>query len=169
MSDLFHDSVPEAYIKKVFEVMAEADWHIFQILTKRAERLARLASRLPWPSNVWQGVSVENETYVKRIAYLKGVPAAIRFVSIEPLLAPIGKLPLDGVHWVIVGGESGPKHRPIKIDWVRDIKKQCLAAGVPFFFKQWGGLTPKSGGRILDGKTWDQMPSRLAMEPNLPI
>lgn len=160
MSDLFHDAVPEEYIKKAFEVMEKADWHIFQILTKRAERLARLAPHLPWPSNVWQGVSIENRPYTKRVLYLQKVPAAVRFLSIEPLLGPIANLPLEGIQWVIVGGESGPRHRPINPEWVREIKKQCAVAGIPFFFKQWGGRTPKSGGRVLDGRTWDQMPAR---------
>jgi len=139
--------------------MVKADWHIFQILTKRAERLAKLAPQLPWPSHVWQGVSIESQPYTKRVTALRKVPATVRFLSVEPLLGPIANLPLDGVHWVIVGGESGPRHRPIKPEWVREIRKQCLTAKVPFFFKQWGGRTPKSGGRILDGRTWDQMPA----------
>jgi protein gp37 len=158
MSDLFHDAVPDGYIKEVFDVMVHANWHIFQILTKRAERLARLAPQLPWPSNIWQGVSVENSRYARRIAHLQKVPAEVRFVSVEPLLGPIPDLPLNGIHWVIVGGESGPRHRPIQPAWVREIRKQCLTAGVPFFFKQWGGRTPKSGGRLLDGRLWNQMP-----------
>jgi protein gp37 len=151
--------VPDEYVKKVFATMVKADWHIFQILTKRAERLVKLAPQLPWPSHIWQGVSVESQTYTKRVTALEKVPAAVRFLSVEPLLGPIGNLPLNGVHWVIVGGESGPRHRPIRPEWVREIRKQCLVAEVPFFFKQWGGRTPKSGGRILDGKTWDQMPT----------
>jgi protein gp37 len=159
MSDLFHEVVPDEYIKKVFATMVKADWHIFQILTKRAERLVKLAPQLPWPSHVWQGVSVESQAYIKRVPALQKVPAAVRFLSVEPLLGPIGNLPLNGVHWVIVGGESGPRHRPIKPEWVREIRKQCLTAEVPFFFKQWGGRTAKSGGRILDGRTWDQMPA----------
>ena len=158
MSDLFHDSVPEDYIQRVFAVMEKAHWHKFQILTKRADRLAQLAPRLSWPTHVWQGVSVENKEYIDRIALLRQVPATIRFLSIEPLLGPIPKLPLDGIHWVIVGGESGPGHRPIRVEWVRDIRKQCVSANVPFFFKQWGGRTPKSGGRKLDGRYWDEMP-----------
>jgi Bacteriophage protein gp37 len=158
MSDLFHESVPEEYIQKVFAVMEKAHWHKFQILTKRADRLARLAQRLSWPTHVWQGVSVENKAYVNRIALLRQVPATIRFLSIEPLLGPIPNLPLDDIHWVIVGGESGPGHRPIRVEWVRDIRKQCISANVPFFFKQWGGRTPKSGGRKLDGRFWDEMP-----------
>ena len=158
MSDLFHEAVPDEYIKKVFATMVKADWHIFQILTKRAERLAKLAPQLPWPSHVWQGVSVESQSYTKRVSALQRVPATVRFLSVEPLLGPIGNLPLEGVHWVIVGGESGPRHRLINPEWVREIRKQCLTAEVPFFFKQWGGRTAKSGGRILDGRTWDQMP-----------
>ena len=158
MSDLFHEAVPEEFIRQAFEVMVQADWHIFQILTKRAERLVSLAPRLPWPPNVWQGVSVENADYTWRVAYLQKVSAAVRFLSVEPLLGPIPRLPLDGIHWVIVGGESGPRHRPVDPAWVRDVRDQCLTARVPFFFKQWGGRTPRSGGRVLDGRQWDQMP-----------
>jgi len=158
MSDLFHETVPDEYIKKVFQTMVKANWHVFQILTKRAERLAKLAPQLPWPSHVWQGVSVENQFWTKRVTALQKVSAAVRFLSVEPLLGPIQKLPLDNIHWVIVGGESGPRHRPINPEWVREIRKQCLNAKVPFFFKQWGGRTAKSGGRTLDGRTWDEMP-----------
>jgi protein gp37 len=159
MSDLFHEAVPEEFIRRVFEVMVRADWHIFQILTKRAERPAALAPRLPWPENVWQGVSVENARYTWRITHLQKVPAAVRFLSLEPLLGPIPNLVLDGIQWVIVGGESGPHHRPADPAWVRDIRDQCVAAGIPFFFKQWGGRTPKAGGRFLDGRVWDEMPA----------
>lgn len=159
ISDLFHEAVPDDYIRRVFDVMAEADWHIFQILTKRAERLASMSSQLPWPSNVWQGVSVENSEHTWRISYLGKVPASVRFLSVEPLLGPIPQLPLEAIDWVIVGGESGPDHRPVDPAWVRSIRDRCLAAGIPFFFKQWGGNTPKSGGRRLDGRTWNQMPS----------
>jgi protein gp37 len=159
MSDLFHEAVPESHIIRAFEVMQKANWHTFQILTKRAERLSKMAAMLPWPSHIWQGVSVENQTYAKRVLYLQKVPAAIRFLSVEPLLGPIARLPLDGIHWVIVGGESGPRHRPIKPEWIRQIRSQCLALSIPFFFKQWGGMTAKSGGRILDGRTWDEMPT----------
>lgn len=166
MSDLFHEAVPEEYIKRAFAVMVKADWHIFQILTKRAERLAKLAPDLPWPSHIWQGVSIENQVYTKRVLYLQKVPAAVRFLSVEPLLGPIASLPLDGIQWVIVGGESGPRHRPIKPEWVREIRRQCLVAGVSFFFKQWGGRTPKSGGRVLDGRTWDQMPTTAIQQVN---
>lgn len=159
MSDLFHEAVPEVFIQRVFEVMERADWHVFQVLTKRAERLAALAPRLPWPANVWQGVSVENARYVSRIRHLASVPAAVKFLSIEPLLGAIPALPLTNIDWVIVGGESGPGHRPVAQEWIRDIRDQCLDADVPFFFKQWGGATPKSGGRTLDGRRWDQMPA----------
>jgi protein gp37 len=158
MSDLFHEAVPDSFIFQVFEVMAKAAWHNFQILTKRAERLARLANRLPWSPNVWQGVSVEDERYLDRVAFLRQVPASVRFLSVEPLLGPIQDLPLEGIDWVIVGGESGSNHRPIKADWIREIRDQCIRSGVPFFFKQWGGRTPKAGGRVLDGRVWDGMP-----------
>jgi protein gp37 len=158
MSDLFHESVPDDYIREVFRVMEKATWHKFQILTKRADRLARLAPTLPWPSHIWQGVSVESKEFIKRVVLLRTVPATIRFLSIEPLLGPIPTLPLEGIHWVIVGGESGPRHRPIRIEWVREIRKQCVSANIPFFFKQWGGRTPKSGGRELDGRIWDEIP-----------
>ena len=158
MSDLFHESVPAAYIRRAFDVMVQAHWHTFQILTKRARRLAELAPDLPWPSNIWQGVSVENARYTWRVADLVKVPAAVRFLSVEPLLGPISHLPLAGIAWVIVGGESGPGHRPIRPGWVREIRDQCEQAGVPFFFKQWGGQTPKAGGRLLDGQEWSEMP-----------
>ncbi len=159
MSDLFHEAVPEEFIERVFDVMERADWHVFQVLTKRAGRLAELAPRLPWPPNVWQGVSVENARYTSRVAHLQRVPAAVRFLSVEPLIGPIPLLPLDGIRWVIVGGESGPNHRPVDPDWVRGIRDQCLAAEVPFFFKQWGGPTAKSGGRVLDGQVWNDVPA----------
>jgi len=158
MSDLFHEAVPEAFIQEVFAIMARAPWHIFQVLTKRAERLVALAPRLRWPAHVWQGVSVENARYASRVASLVTVPAQVRFLSVEPLLGPISGLPLDGIHWVIVGGESGPGARPANPAWVREIRDQCVAVGIPFFFKQWGGKTAKSGGRILDDRTWDQLP-----------
>ena len=159
MSDLFHESVPNDYIRHAFEVMVRARWHVFQILTKRARRLVQIASGLPWPPNIWQGVSVESARYTWRAAELLKVPAAVRFLSVEPLLGPIPDLPLDGISWVIVGGESGPEHRPMKPEWARDIRDQCLKCGVPFFFKQWGGRSPKAGGRALDGRYWDAMPS----------
>jgi protein gp37 len=164
MSDLFHEQLPEDFIQSVFEVMTRADWHVFQVLTKRAVRLAEISPRLPWPGNVWQGVSVENAQYVWRVSSLQEVPAHVRFLSVEPLLGPIPELPLGGIHWVIVGGESGPGHRAPDPGWVREIRDQCVANSVPFFFKQWGGRTPKAGGRLLDGQTWSQMPAHQAEE-----
>ncbi len=159
MSDLFHEAVPETFIRDVFDVMTEASWHTFQILTKRSERLLSLAHRLPWPSNVWLGVSVESAAYVRRIDHLRHTPAAVRFLSIEPLLGPVPRLRLEGIHWVIVGGESGGGRREMAPEWVRQIRDHCVDAEVPFFFKQWGGRTPKSRGRTLDGRTWEEMPS----------
>jgi protein gp37 len=158
LSDLYHDAAPESFIRRVFATMTHAHWHQFQILTKRSRRLREIAPRLPWPSNVWQGVSVENAAHVWRVVDLSTVPAAVRFLSLEPLLGPIPALPLSGIAWVIVGGESGPRHRPIDPAWVRDLRDQCQKAGVAFFFKQWGGRTPKAGGRLLDGRTWDGLP-----------
>ena len=162
MSDLFHESVPDAYLVRVFDVMRRAHWHVFQVLTKRAERLGACASLLSWPPNVWQGVSVESAGYTWRIDHLRRVPAAVRFLSVEPLLGPIPDLPLDGIHWVIVGGESGPVRRDLSLDWARGVREQCRRHGVPFFFKQVGGRTSRSGGRLLDGRTWDEMPRFLA-------
>jgi protein gp37 len=161
MSDLFHEEVPDAFIRSVFDTMVRAHWHNFQVLTKRAERLPSIASHLPWPSNVWLGVSVENADYTWRLDHLRKIPAAVRFVSIEPLLGPIPRLNLAGVNWVIVGGESGPKHRKPDPSWIRHLRDLCVGAGVPFFFKQWGGPIAKSGGRILDGRTWDEMPEEV--------
>lgn len=158
MSDLFHDEVPLSYLEKVFQVMAEARWHVFQVLTKRSERLAEIANRLDWPSNVWMGVSVESEDYTYRIDDLSGIPAAVRFLSVEPLLGPINRLSLRNIDWVIVGGESGPHARPINPSWVRSIRNDCVSAGVPFFFKQWGGTRKSTTGRVLDGRTWDELP-----------
>jgi protein gp37 len=158
MSDLFHEDVPESFIQSVFDTMIAAHWHIFQILTKRTERLAELAPRLVWPRNIWMGVSVESPQYVYRIAELQSVPAAVRFLSVEPLLAPIPRLPLTGIDWVILGGESGPGSRSMKVDWVRNIRDRCIAQNVPFFFKQWGGVRKKEAGRTLDGRQWDEMP-----------
>lgn len=157
MSDLFHERMPLSFLSEIFRVMEECPRHVFQILTKRHERMLELAPKLPWPENVWMGVSVENQDYAHRVRYLREVPAAVRFLSCEPLLGPL-KLNLEGIHWVIVGGESGPGHRPIEAEWVRGIYEQTKASGAAFFFKQWGGLRPKSGGRELDGRTWDDMP-----------
>ena len=164
MSDLFHEAVPLDFIRDVFRVMERASWHNFQVLTKRAERLAELADELSWPANVWQGVSVESQDYTYRANLLAGVPAAVRFLSVEPLLESIPEVPLDGISWVIVGGESGPGHREIKSEWVREVRDQCLASRVPFFFKQWGGRSAKSGGRLLDGRLWDEMPRETRAE-----
>jgi protein gp37 len=160
MSDLFHARVPVEFIRRVFEVMEACPQHTFQVLTKRARRVRILSDKLPWPSNVWMGVSVENNTHLKRVDELRTVPAAVRFLSCEPLLGSLDLLDLRGIHWVIAGGESGPNCRPVDIRWVSEIKENCQAAGVPFFFKQWGGKTPKAGGRHLEGRTWDEMPSR---------
>jgi len=158
MSDLFHRDVPLHFIRRVFDTMRESPQHIFQVLTKRAERLARIADKLEWSPNIWAGVTVEARSYVSRIDSLRQVPAAVRFVSLEPLLEPIRRLPLNGIQWVIVGGESGPGARPIRPEWVRSVCAHCLAAGTPFFFKQWGGVNKKRNGRELDGETWDQYP-----------
>ena len=158
MSDLFHEDVPESFIHKVFDVMGGASRHVFQVLTKRSERLAEMSESLEWPSNVWMGVSVERDDYTYRIDHLRRVGCAIRFLSLEPLLGALPNLQLDGIDWVIVGGESGVGARPIEVDWVLDIKDQCRASGVPFFFKQWGGRNKKKSGRLLQGSTWDEFP-----------
>jgi protein gp37 len=167
MSDMFHEDVPLDFIQDVFDVMVRASQHRFQLLTKRHERLAELAPELPWPENVWIGVSIENRRFVKRADYLREVPAAVRFISAEPLLGPLEGLDLDGIDWLIVGGESGPKHRRIDADWARELRDRCNAEDVPFFFKQWGGRTSKAGGRLLDGRIWDEMPTARAREPVL--
>ena len=161
MSDLFHESVPDEYITSVFDVMRSTPRHTFQILTKRSERLAALAPRLTWTPNIWQGVSVESAKYVGRVNDLAAVQSAVRFLSVEPLLGPVPRLPLQGIHWVIVGGESGPGARDMDPAWVRDIRDQCVKAGTGFFFKQWGGVRKKATGRLLDGRTWDEMPTRM--------
>ena len=158
MSDLFHKDVPTEYIQQVFGVMREAHWHQFQVLTKRSTRLARLSSEIDWPSNVWMGVSVESQEYTFRIDHLRSTSAAIKFLSLEPLLGPLVNLDLKEIDWAIVGGESGPGARPCLRSWVVDIRKQCKAARVPFFFKQWGGFNKKRAGRELDGRTWDEFP-----------
>lgn len=158
MSDLFHEEVPIEYIQKVFDVMNEAHWHRFQVLTKRAERLEHLSSMLHWTPNIWMGVSVESNEYRRRIEHLRRTGAYIKFLSLEPLLEPLRDLDLAGIHWVIVGGESGPKARPMHRAWVIDLRDQCRRAKVPFFFKQWGGRNKKRAGRLLEGRVWDQMP-----------
>ena len=157
MSDLFHERMPLGFLQDIFRVMAESPRHVFQILTKRHERMLELAPELVWPENVWMGVSVENQDYAHRVDCLREVPATVRFLSCEPLLGPLA-LDLNGIHWVIVGGESGKGHRPIEAGWVRDIRDQAQASGVSFFFKQWGGIHPKAGGRELDGRAYDEMP-----------
>jgi protein gp37 len=159
MSDLLHDAVPLGFIQEVFAAMGRAHWHVFQVLTKRSPRLREIAPRLDWPPNVWMGVSVESEAYLPRIRDLSATPAAVRFLSLEPLLGPLPELPLRGIDWVIVGGESGPGARPMNPDWVRDIRDRCREAGAPFFFKQWGGTRKAAAGRLLDGRTWDEMPA----------
>jgi len=158
MSDLFHEGVPKEFILRVFDVIRRARQHQFQILTKRDERLVEVCSTIQVPSNAWLGVSVENQKYTKRIDRLCKVDAAVRFLSVEPLLGPIADLNLDGIHWVIVGGESGHHARPMDPAWVRSIRDQCADAAVPFFFKQWGGKRKHLTGRVLDGRTWDEMP-----------
>lgn len=169
MSDLFHESVPLDFIRDVFDVMADARQHVFQILTKRHERMAQLAPQIEWPENVWMGVSIENRRWVERADYLRRVPSAVRFISAEPLLGPLDDLDLDGINWLIVGGESGPRHRPIREEWVVDLRDRCRAAGVPFFFKQWGGRTAKAGGRRLEGREWSQMPGRARARARLTV
>ena len=163
MGDLFHDEVPLWFIERVFETMEEANWHQFQMLTKRDERLAELAPGLRWPPNVWMGVSVENRATLRRMDALRGVPAAVRFVSFEPLLEDLGRCDLDRIDWAIVGGESGPGARPIEEAWVIGLRDQIVAAGVPFFFKQWGGTNKKKNSRLLEGRTWDEIPDRAGI------
>ena len=158
MSDLFHDQVPVDFIVQVFDVMASTPQHTYQVLTKRSKRLARIATQLQWPANVWMGVSLENDRYSFRVNHLRQVPATVRFLSVEPMLGPVPSLDLNGIHWVIAGGESGPGARPIQVNWVTDLRDRCRSADVPFFFKQWGGRTPQAGGRELDGRTWDELP-----------
>jgi protein gp37 len=162
MSDLFHQDVPFDFIQDVFDVMRRASWHQFQVLTKRAERLEQLSSSLQWESNIWMGVSIENAQYTPRIDCLRRTKAATKFLSIEPLIGPVGKINLSGIHWVIAGGESGPGAREMKREWVIDIRRQCKAGGVAFFFKQWGGVNKKRTGRMLDGRTYDEMPAKPA-------
>jgi protein gp37 len=163
MSDLFHARVPLEYVRQVFEVMADTPQHTYQVLTKRARRLRQVAGRLEWPDNLWMGVSVESAKELPRVDDLRQVPAAVRFLSCEPLLGPLDGLELSGIDWVIAGGESGRGHRPLDEAWVAQIRDICQQAGVAFFFKQWGGRTPKAGGRELDGRTWDEMPQPAAV------
>jgi protein gp37 len=167
MADLFHEDVPFEFIHRVFQVMVKADWHQFRVLTKRHERLAELAPRLPWPRNVWAGVSIENARFIHRADYLRKVPAAVRFISAEPLLGPLTGLDLSGIDWLIAGGESGVGHRPIKAEWVQELRDRCLAEGIAFFFKQWGGRTSKIGGRLLEEREWNEMPQAQQRHPAL--
>ena len=160
MSDLFHKDVPTSFIQRVFQTMEQTPQHTFQVLTKRADRLREVAPQLPWPENVWMGVSVENVDYLARIDDLRTVPANIRFLSLEPLLGPLTEIDLTGIGWAIVGGESGPGARAMDPEWVRNLRDACAVAGVPFFFKQWGGTNKKKTGRLLDGRIWDEMPPR---------
>lgn len=183
MSDLFHAQVPTEFIQRCFDVMAQADQHTFQVLTKRPERALELAQELTWSQNIWMGTSVENQRYTNRVDILRKVPASIRFLSIEPLIGPIQRLPLEGIHWVIAGGESGPKARPMKMAWIREVRDHCIAAKVPFFFKQWGAFdetgvrrSKKVNGRELDGRIWDELPiaweerrGKAEIAPALPV
>ena len=159
MSDLFQEEVPDEFIHRTFDVMNQAHWHIFQVLTKRSQRLLELSPSLSWTPNIWMGVSVEDNENTYRIDDLRKTHAPMKFLSLEPLLGPIPTLNLSGINWVIVGGESGPKSRPMKSQWVTDIRHQCFHAQVPFFFKQWGGVNKKRAGRLLEGRTWDELPS----------
>jgi protein gp37 len=164
MSDLFHKEIPQSYIAAVFETMERANWHIYQVLTKRSSILKKFVNNryrdCPAPEHIWLGVSLEDQKATTRVRHLTSANVGVRFLSIEPLLAPVGRLDLDGIDWVIVGGESGPRSRPVDERWVTDIRDQCLNAGVAFFFKQWGGRSPKAGGRLLEGKEWNQFPER---------
>jgi protein gp37 len=169
MSDLFHDDVPLDFIQRVFDVMRRAHWHEFQVLTKRAERLESLSPSIGWSPNIWMGVSVENAQYTSRIDCLRRTSAAIKFLSIEPLIGPVGPMDLSGMHWVIAGGESGPGARPMKRAWVVDIRRQCRAARVAFFFKQWGGVNKKKSGRVLDGRLYDEMPATSLQQNTRPL
>jgi protein gp37 len=165
MSDLFHEDVPDAFILSAFDVMRRAFWHQFQVLTKRSDRLSDISPHLPWVDNIWMGVSIESQKYTYRIEHLRRAGAKIKFLSLEPLLGPVRNLRLEGIDWVIVGGESGPKARPMEPAWVIDIRDECLEAGVTFFFKQWGGVRKKKTGRELEGRTWDEMPQQGQLTP----
>jgi len=159
MSDLFHKKVPKTFIRRVFKVMEQADRHTFQVLTKRSERLVEIAPSLPWRPNIWMGVTVEDRDNLFRIDHLRKIGARTKFLSIEPLLGPLGRVDLQGIDWVILGGESGPGARPMDPAWVKDVRDQCVRAEVPFFFKQWGGTRKKKAGRLLENRTWDEMPA----------
>lgn len=167
MGDLFHELVPSSFIETVFSIMAKTPWHKYQILTKRADRLAELAPSLFWPENVWMGVTIENKDFIGRIHCLKHVPSTIRFISFEPLLGPIPYLDLTKIDWVIVGGESGPKSRPMNPDWVKGIRNSCIEQSIPFFFKQWGGSRKWLNGRELEGRTWNEYPKKSRLDISL--
>jgi protein gp37 len=158
MSDLFHPGIPNDFVASAFATMVRADWHVFQILTKRPERALELAGELPWPPNIWMGVTIENNRWTSRADLLRLLPAKIRFISAEPLLGPLPDLDLMSIDWLIAGGESGSRHRSPQPEWFGDLRDRCIANGTAFFFKQWGGRTPKVGGRLLEGRTWDEMP-----------
>ena len=161
MSDLFHEDVPAAYIEQVFDIMQRACWHQFQVLTKRSDRLLKLNRVLQWRPHIWMGVSVESEDYLFRVDHLRSTGAAVKFLSVEPLLGPLHNIDLRGIDWVIVGGESGPNARPLEAAWVQELRDRCVAGKVPFFFKQWGGVFKSRTGRILDGRKWDEMPIQV--------
>ena len=169
MSDLFHRDVPLDFIRRIFDIMRKADWHTYQILTKRSERMLKLAPRLPWPPNVWMGVTAESSQQVFRMCHLQQVPATVRFVSMEPLLGPMGEFPIENIDWVIVGGESGPEARPMEKSWVIEIRNRCHRNNIPFFFKQWGGFNRKESGCLLDGKYYHQMPEYKIPSAELPL
>lgn len=169
MSDLFHEFMPDDFLMKCFDTMIKADWHVYQVLTKRPERMLSFTKKIGTiPDHIWLGTSVESDIYKKRIDTLRKVPADVKFISFEPLLGPLGELDLHNISWAIVGGESGPDYRPVKIEWIKEIKKQCKEQKIPFFFKQWGGHTAKSGGRLLDGKEWNQFP-KIPRKKNKPV
>lgn len=161
MSDLFHAKVPISFVRDVFDVIAQTPQHTYQILTKRSLRLSKMAEKLDWPRNLWMGVSVEDMNATYRVDHLRSVPASVRFLSCEPLLGPLVGLDLSGIDWVICGGESGPRNRPMDADWARSLRDQCTNSSVPFFFKQWGGRTPKTLGRELDGRVWNELPNPI--------
>jgi len=167
MSDLFHEDIPIAFLNRIFFTMNEARWHTFQVLTKRAERMERIADQFTWTPNIWMGVTVESAAEVARMDFLRNVHSHVRFLSLEPLLGPIPNLDLERIDWVIVGGESGPGARPMQKEWVLDIRNHCLDSGVPFFFKQWGGVQKKKAGRLLENRIWDQMPEVKVVQGGL--
>jgi protein gp37 len=167
MSDLFHEDIPLSFIERIFQTINDTPRHTFQILTKRAERLVELAPNLTWPNNLWMGVTVESGKYIERIDLLRKVEASVRFLSIEPMIGPVHRMDLQGIDWVIVGGESGPGSRTIEEGWVEDVRDQCMAGNTPFFFKQWGGFNKKKSGRLLAGREWNEYPKVPTMETEM--